>query len=212
VRAALVSGDFSRLLVGMTALLYLVIGSAVIFLLLVLPDGSYVTGLEWGTRNLLTLYPLGVGLSLAALVDYWRSKRPPLVKRLVVGLTLTLVLVSSLLQARGAQMLRQSRDLVLQWQEAMPANQPIVTDAWWLPLAMAPFYTEHVMYCTRDPDQLSEWAARAARADVDGFVFASVEPLGRERLRSVAGVEWEGLNLVSGLQLNRFRIVADAAD
>ena len=83
---------------------------------------------------------------------------------------------------------------------------PVVTDVWWLPASMAPFFSAHPMYCVLRPDELVAWYPSALAHGVDGFVFASFHELDAARFTSRdVHVEDTGHAVVSGLRVTRFR-------
>lgn len=198
-------------LLAATAAIYLVVGFSAIFVFFVRRDGGYLTGLEWGTRNLLTLYPLAAILSLLV----WRSVGPQpgwgkMGTTLVIALSVTILLGLNF-QIRGVQMLIRSHRLVAEWQAALPAGEPVVTDVWWLPAVMAPFFLHSPMLCAGEPKALAAWIPGAAAKGVDAFTLASLEPI-RGRLDDSGMIVREGdPRRVSGLHLQRFRITDSAA-
>jgi hypothetical protein len=206
------SGEDSLQLLAATAGIYLLFGFGAIFVFFVRRDGGYLTGLEWGTRNLLTLYPLAAILSLLV----WRSVGPQagwgkVGTTLVVTLGVTILLGLNF-QIRGVQMLLRSHHLVAQWQAALPAGEPVVTDVWWLPAVMAPFFLRSPMLCAVDRGVLAAWVPEAAHMGMDSFTFASLEPIhGRLGNAGTIARDEEAQRRVSGLYLQRFRLLDSSA-
>src|SRR5262249_51729813 len=126
-------------------------------------QGVPPTGLQWGNRYLLTLYPLGTVLALAGLQQYLRSPRPPWLKRAVVVAGAGLLVCGLLLELRGVWMLRESRRLAATWEAALRGGPPVMTDVWWLPAAMAPLFISHEVQCVRQAGDLEDWFPLAAQ-------------------------------------------------
>ena len=198
---------FALLAVANAGILYLALAFAVMLTFAVNPDGTYRTGLEWGFRNMLPLYPIAAVLAVIALQVYRRSGRQVLVENVFAVLLVALMAVGVLFEVRGLRMLFGSRQLVAEWEKALPANQPVVTDIWWLPAVMAPFFTTHEMHCVRWAEEISEWLPAAAANGVDAFTFARFGPIDPDRVNA-AGVDVteDQHQTVSGLYLSRFRI------
>jgi hypothetical protein len=197
----------SQLVIAGTGVLYAVLGFAAILTFKFGGDGSYATGLEWGNRGLLTLYPIATVLALAALQAYWRSTRPPLLKGAVSLTVAVLMLLGVLLEARGVWLLYESRQLAASWEVALRGPLPVVTDAWWLPADLAPFFTTHPMMCVKKPSALGSWLDGAQAHGVEGFTYASFHPVETDQLepRNVV-VTAEAQDVVSGLYIRRFHV------
>jgi hypothetical protein len=201
-----------QLAVVITAAAYGALVYAAIFVFLVGPDGIVPSGLEWGNRYLLSLYPLGTVLALAALDEYRRSARPVLLKHTVVVLAAGLLLCGVLLQARGVWTLIESRRLVSTWQAALHDGPPVVTDVWWLPAAMAPLFITHPVHCVRHDADLATWYPIALRHGAETFTFASFRPVDVSRLpHDGFEVEAAAPEVVAGLHLTRVRIAPAGA-
>lgn len=201
------SRDDSLRLLAATAGIYLVFGFVAIFVFFVRRDGGYLTGLEWGTRNLLTLYPLAAILSLLV----WKSVGPQagwgkMGTTLVVTLGVTIVLGLNF-QFRGVQMLVRSHRLVAEWQAALPAGEPVVTDVWWLPAVMAPFFLRSPMLCAANQSVLAAWLPGAASKGLNAFTFASLEPIHERRVAALTIAPEGAEERVSGLYLRRFQLL-----
>lgn len=207
VVASLRAKEMWLLTIAVTGAVYLVLGFAAIFTFFVRSDGFYLTGLEWGARNLLTLYPIAVILSLIGLRDYLRSDRPRLLKRAMTLLVASMILVAFQFQVRGLRMLYGSRHLLSEWQQALPTGEPVVTDIWWLPAALAPFFVTHEMLCVSETAEVSRWLPAARQHRVEAFTFASLQPIDAGRVTAGSAiVESTEERFVSGLYLERFRI------
>jgi hypothetical protein len=193
-------------LVAATGAFYLALGFAAIFTFFVKRDGGYLTGLEWGTRNLLTLYPIAAVLALVGVESFRGAPRRPRANEAAAVVAAT-VLIALSFQVRGAQMLVASHRLVADWQAALPEDEPIFTDVWWLPAAMAPFFVDHPVLCARAASDVGRWIPAARRHGIERFTFASLTPIPDDSF-GVDGTaaSREGERVVSGLHVKRFRI------
>jgi hypothetical protein len=180
-------------------------GATVVFL--VSDRGVVSTGLEWGNRYLLSLYPLTILLALAAWQDYLRSARPALLKRAVNVLAAGLLACGFLLEIRGGWMLIQSRRLVTAWQDALRDGPPVMTDVWWLPAAMAPLFVSQPLHCVHDDADLSTWYPVALAHGVDTFTFATFRAVDPGSFpHDGFAVITEPKGVVSGLRLTRIHV------
>jgi hypothetical protein len=199
--------EYALLLLALTALGYPFVAFVMIFVLRVNLDGDFLVGLDGGVRYVLAGYPLGAVLSLVALQRFRQSARPPLVRSLVTVVWIAMVLVAVQYHLRGVQWLHDNRALIASWQAALPDDEPVVTDVWWLPAAMAPHYVEHPMFCVASRSEVSEWLPLAERGGAGAFTFASRQPIepgtfGPAAVRLVA----EPPQFVQGMYLQRFRL------
>jgi hypothetical protein len=195
-----------RLALTAAAATYLVLGVALLFTFTIKEDGSYLTGLEWGNRNLLTLYPLATVLAFGGL-QAWRAQSDRAVRRVITAIALALMLCGVQMQARGLWVLYSARELVATWQAALRNDLPVVTDVWWLPASMAPFFATHPMHCVADRADLETWLASAHARGVDEFTLASFVPVaagpvgkGELMLQDVEQAQ------ISGLHVTRYRV------
>ncbi|MBI3782651.1 MAG: hypothetical protein HY270_04545 [Deltaproteobacteria bacterium] len=195
--------DYALLTLATVAAAYLAVATLAVFAFYVDSAGGYDPALEWGPRFLLTLYPLATVVTLVAMHRYWVSARTLWLKRVVVGMVMFGICLGLQFEARGLIMLRGSRVLLASWESALPATQPVVTDIWWLPSALAPFFVSHEMYYTERVDDLREWIALAARNGIDSFTFAGhTSP----EIAALGAVDRQAQDNVAGLQLDTFRI------
>jgi hypothetical protein len=195
-----------RLALTAAAATYLLLGTALLFTFTIRDDGSYLTGLEWGNRNLLTLYPLATVLAFGGL-QAWRAQSDRALRRVVTAIALALLLCGVQMQARGLWVLYSGRQLVATWEAALRNDAPVVTDVWWLPAAMAPFFATHPMHCVADRADLETWLASAHARGVDEFTLASFVPVaagpvgnGELMLQDVEQAQ------ISGLHVTRYRV------
>jgi hypothetical protein len=194
-------------LVG-SALFYLLIGFAVLLSFWIQWDGTFRAGLDGGVRYMLTLYPIGAVLSVIGLHLFRRSDRHWFVKSAVTAMVSIMWLVGVLYQLRGVQMVYFTRQQITRWESALPAQGPIVTDLWWLPAWVAPFFTAHEMYCVRGPGGVADWVVAARARGVDTFTYASFTPIDPGPLPAGPGLGAEAYHFAEGLHVTRFRLIA----
>ena len=200
---------YQELIVYMSAVLYLIIGTAVILVFRAGKEVRSWPGLEWGQRYLLTLYPLLAILSLLALRDYWESQSPKVLKISVIGLTVILMTMSFSIQLRGIWMLRESKLTITSWLNNLEihTSDPVITDEWWLPASLATFFTTHEMYSFYDADDLSHWMSQIGSNDVDSFTYVSSSPI---NLTSISNLNLPVQQIsnqdIGGLSFTRYSI------
>jgi hypothetical protein len=200
----------AQLAIAVTAAVYACLVCAVIFVFLVKPEGETPVGLEWGSRYLFTLYPIGALLALAGVRELRRTAASAPLRAALTGAAAALLVCGVLLEGRGVWTLVQSRRLVATWQAALRDGPPVVTDVWWLPANMAPLFISHEMHCVR-PGELGEWLPLAVRSGVHEFTYANFRGLDTDAIARVGvAVSSEGMREVSGLRLTRIRIAPAA--
>jgi hypothetical protein len=198
---ALRSSRGDRRFIAYLTVLYLLLGVALQFIFTIDADGRYRTGLEWGNRYLMLLYPLGTVLALAGVAE-WRRTIDGARRRLVTGIAAALLLCGVQSELRGLWVLHGSRALVAEWQAAVAQHGPVVSDIWWLPAAMAPYFATEPMFCVRDRAELAEWIDLAAAHGVETFTVATF----RDLAPPVATAADAGRVAVPGLRVTRYRL------
>ena len=197
--------DHSLVYLVSVALLYFIFSLFMIFVTRVGYSGDYLVGLEGASRYLLPFYPLWTALSVVALAAYHGSPRTQLVRSLFTLIVALTMMMSLTYQARGLLALAENRRRIGLWQDALPDDVPVVTDAWWLPAFVAPYFTEHEMYCVSSPKAMSSWLTFAQAHDVTRFVFASRERSEPQSLPAASpGLRRESEQSVDGLRLVAF--------
>lgn len=198
--------------VACLAVAYLVLGSAALFLYYVQADGTFRTGLEWGQRYMLTLYPLLAGLALTALRDYWSSQRPPWLIAAFTALATASICVGFFFQVRGLEMSRHHRQVLAAWDSVLRQDGPIATDLDWLPAALTDLFLTKELFLVQRP-QLGRFSEVAMAKGVERFAFATQRPL---REHEIAWIRPSGLTIrpysFGGLHLIRVEPAADATD
>ena len=137
---------------------------------------------EWGQRYLLPAYPLMAVLALHSggrlLSDIRDSSVGMRTAAVRAGLALLcgLALVGAGFTARGYAVMREERAQVAGWEalvHSLPAQEPLVTDTWWLPLNLASeFYARPIMLAQGD-SRLQEWASLMEERGVKTFALAT---------------------------------------
>jgi hypothetical protein len=197
---------YALLTLATAAAAYLLIGTLAVFGFYVDSAGRYDAAFEWGPRFLLTLYPLMTVLTLVTLQSYWRSQRPAWLRRVVVVLVVFGLWVGGQFEARGILMLHDARSRLASLESTLPTTTPVVTDVWWLPSAVAPFFVTHEVYYAAGSADLRDWIALAKRSGVDTFVFVGEA---WPNASALARVEQQEQWSVAHLQLARFRMRRD---
>ena len=155
------SSDVRRWL-GWTIVFFL--GALCIVLPASVMNGAY-NGLEWGSRYALVAMVL---LNLLALVAVCETRSASNVsssmRRAVTLVAAGLVLLGAASGVRGVHQLRQTRHELLELQgELERAGAPVVTDAWWPGVSLAPFAAHHEVYTLSAQHPFSEWLALVGR-------------------------------------------------
>jgi hypothetical protein len=201
--------DRRWLRLAMAGVAYALFGFLMLFVFRVSGEGTLLVGLDGSVRYMLTLYPIGAVLALLGLQIVRRSDRPLTVKRLLTAIVLAMVFVAALYEFRGLKMLYEKRQSLVAWERALQGDSPVVTDIWWLPAGLAPFFATHEMFCVRTPDELSDWVSVAAAQGVSAFTFASfrteaLQDLGQPAARVIVA----GSTVVDGMHFYAYRLLA----
>jgi hypothetical protein len=190
---------------GVVATLYLLFGSAAIFVNSVSSAGVFAQGYQWGQRYLLPLYPILAVLSLAGFLSCVRRMHKGVVRAAVVILGVLLLATGFLLQRRGVHESSETRRMLASWHDTMQGRGPIVTDIWWLPASLAELYSREEIFVISERAELPEWIELARAHRVGRFTVASLGPLAGDDpqltgLRRERGDE----SFPGGLHLTRF--------
>jgi len=163
-------GDFARLVLSVATVLYLVGGSmGVVF--------GVPGGLEWGPRYLLMGYPLGAVCVALGLHHLNQTTRAGVERWCLGGLAALLLIVGGRYEVRGIQELQRTKaDLSAYASRLAEAEQPVVTDLYWLPASLAPRFLAQEIYVLAYRADLPAWLTLAT-GRVDSFLFASFTPL-----------------------------------
>jgi hypothetical protein len=139
--------------------------------------GKLGVGIEWGQRYALTFYPLATVLCVVAVRRHWESARPAWLRRGFATAVALMVLVALGFQLRGLGMLYNSRMRLAGWEQVLRQEGPVVTDVWWLPAALAVFFTEHELYYVYHREHVADWVEAARERGIRGFTFVSTKPV-----------------------------------
>jgi hypothetical protein len=177
VVAVLGRGERSgRMMVAIT-LAYMITGIAAFSLVYIDAGGGLALGLAWGQRYLLLLYPLLSILSLVGMRAYWRSPRPIGLRMLALLLAFLLIGTGVAFQVRGYRQSRDVRVQLAEWQAAMEEGPVVITDIWWLPAAVAEFYTRKPIFVVEKRADVAGWLQTVRGLPVARFTFASLSPV-----------------------------------
>jgi hypothetical protein len=160
-----------RVALGFYALVLLNLG-------LLTAAGPYQTGLEWGSRFALIVFPLSAPLVVNGLSAVRERAARSWLARVHFALALSLVGLSIFIQLRGVSKMRapavgpESRDALL----ALPERQ-VVTNLWWLSAAAPRLYLSKELFLVASEQELRAWMEAARSAGVRRFAFVSYVPL-----------------------------------
>lgn len=162
---------------ALLALCYIAISVPVILITKVNHLGVLAAGLEWGSRYALPFYPIQAILALIALKIYLKSNRPLLLKQVVTGIIALMMMMGIQFQLRGIWMLYNDKQDIMKWQNILQAQrqEPIVTDLWWFPASVAPYFTAHEMYVLHS-ENANDWLALAQVHKIENFIYVSQTP------------------------------------
>lgn len=168
-------GHIATLRLAVIGLAYLVLGIGAVLVILIGPDGQLKSGIEWGQRYLLTLYPLLTLLSLIGMADYWRGEASRRLRSATILLAMVTVLLGNAFQLRALATADQELRIYASWDKALRRGQPVVTDASWLPATLADLFVTHEMFVLESAQQLDDWVKLARAHGVRRFLFASAD-------------------------------------
>lgn len=158
---------FETTLVAATVMGYLILGTLAVSL----RQAGLLANVEWGTRYLLTLYPLGGVAALVGTYHLYQSLSGwP--RRFLLALALFLASLGLGYAGRGYQEIRTTKTDLLPYAAALEIIEPpLVTDLIWLPAVLGTQFVEREIYVLPERAALYEWL-EAAEGRVDSFVFA----------------------------------------
>lgn len=141
-------------------------------------SGPYQTGLEWGSRFALIVFPLSVPPVLNGLKAVRERAALSWLARAHLALALMLIGLSVLIQLWGVSKTSapavglESREALL----AVPERQ-VLTNLWWLSAAAPRLYLAKEMFFINSEADLRAWMSAAYPLGVRGFAFVSYVPL-----------------------------------
>jgi hypothetical protein len=191
---------------------YLIIGGVTLLVIHSNAGGRLVTGLEWGQRYLLPLYPMLAVLALVAMQEFYRSPRTVGMKIVVAALAVGMIAVAVKLETRGIDMLRSNHTRFAALQRALRTEEPLLTDVWWLPTTLAPMFVSLDAYRVQGPADVADWVRLGRATGATAFTFVSQVPaneraFANEGLRRVP----ERSQALGGLYITRFALNGDSA-
>lgn len=202
--------DASLLALASLWFLYAVFGFCVLFAVRVAEfEGTTLLGLDGASRYMLPLYPLGAVLALVALVGRPPAGPPRWITTAFQALVAATILVSVAYEALGVKELYAKRSVLVSWREEMRRQEPVLTDQWWLPAVLAPYFAHHEFYVLNRPEDVRHWLKLIANGGVDAFSFASMTSLPQALLRP--GLDARDTRTVLDLTVTRIRRVEPPA-
>lgn len=203
--------DTRLLALASLSLLATVLGFLALFVTRVTAnEGRSLLGLDGAVRYLLWLYPVGAAVSVIALAAYRQSDAPRWARSLFTVLVASLMLVSFYYEALGVQELRAKREVLVHWRAEIDRPRPVVTDIWWLPAVLAPYWLAHELYHVDGQEELGEWIAAARERGVADFTLATSAQRARPALAPGSGAEALESNEVFGFLVTPVRILPEA--
>lgn len=184
---------------------YAVFGFLALLVTWVTDQGDFPVGLDGSARYLLTLYPIATVLALGTLSRVRASTASGSIRSLLTVVVTAGVLVAALYQYRGVQEMRSNREMLERWAASLGRQERVVTDVWWLPACLAPFYASHEVYCLSGPRDLATWIDRVARQGIASFAVATTDaPMNASALMGERPWTGTGCETVAGLHVCRF--------
>jgi hypothetical protein len=181
----------------LAATMVLVAASAVVLSLPLL-----VGGLEWGNRYQLIAYVLTATGCTIGIVFFARHGQPGWPRVAVTAAAGLALAVGGLYQARGLRELAMTKaDLNAYRNAVATVSQPVVTDLYWFPAALADIFRRMPVFTLRDPDQLASWID-AVGSRSPRFVVVTDEP------PATAGERWRAGAAPHRVELVREQLVA----
>jgi hypothetical protein len=152
------------------------------------------TGIHWGNRYLLELYPLLAVPCAAALLALRERPRA----RLGMALLALLAAASVALQLLSLDLLRRKLVFGEKLEHAVRAypGLPIVTDVWWVPQTLAREFHRRPLYFVSAADDLRSLLERLARHGETGFLFVTTD-VARAPDAGARSIDDEGLGFFS---------------
>jgi hypothetical protein len=126
--------------------------------------------LEWGTRYLLTFYPLLAIMAAWNLEEKWRN-----ISSLVI--ISALVFLGIGFQIRGLGTIRHDKQInaTLNQIIAEAPSRYVVSDLWWLSLHSTPFDPQKTVFFV-PPERFADWVNLASSHRVEQFILVTLNP------------------------------------
>lgn len=204
-------GDPIALRLAAIGLVYLLIGVGAVFVILVGQDGQLKSGIEWGQRYLLTLYPLLTVLALIGVADYEHAERSRPLTRAVLALAAAAVLLGNGFELRALATADQELRVYATWDKALRRGEPVVTDASWLPATLADLFATQEMYVVESARHLGDWVEVARAHGVRRFLFASADDAKQRDFGTASSYRQREVQHLPRLLITPFEIPPPAA-
>ena len=159
---------------------------------------------------MLHFYPVAVIGTVVMLVERYEkmTNKRDVDSQIMIGGTLLLIGLSILFNARGLHELSVSKTDLQAYQVALSnANIPVVSDLFWLPAALAPYYLHNEMYILDDPSDMQTWIEVAA-PQVKQFYYVSFSPPPSLPPSSDYDLDIQSDQAVHGLNVIEFEIIS----
>ncbi len=173
----------------------LALGYAVIYCLAAPELGS--TGIHWGNRFLLVLYPI---LSIPAAVNlikwYGFSKRPG--GRLTHYLVIAVILMTFTAQANAVRLLHLKKQFShrVNREMAVRPEEVIIANYWWIPQEIYSQYHTKLLFYAENSSEFNRLTTLLREKGYGRFLFATIRP-DEQSQNAVVNVDDTGLNLFS---------------
>jgi hypothetical protein len=128
-------------------------------------------------------------------------------KHLLLGLAALLLFIGIQYELRGIQQLQTTKKDLLAYDHVLSTTpQPIVTDLYWLPAALATRFIHREIYTLADRTDFPTWLS-LARSQADSFLFVSLTPVEADspNLRAYPLILVEE-RVVNGLVFAKFKL------
>jgi len=160
------------------------------------------TGIHWGNRYLLELYPLLAVPCVVGLLELWRGSAA------ARGAAALLVAASVALQIFSIDLLRRKLVFGERLEQAVRESPEsvVLTDQWWVPQTLAHAFFDKSIFVVSGREQTRILLERLARRDAGAFLFITSDA-GRPPDPRARVIEDEGLGFFS-LRLERHSLPA----
>ncbi|MFC1551015.1 hypothetical protein ACFL6P_00480 [Candidatus Latescibacterota bacterium] len=154
------------------------------------------TGIHWGNRFLLVLYPMITVLAVSNLA-LWFGK----IKKVVTPHTFAValvILISAAAQVYSINLLKTKKDFSgrLNTEIQRQPEKIVITNVWWVPQALFTEFHTKAMFYVSSPKQYDELVRTLAENGYTSHIFASQRPI-NETAPEVARIDDGGLNFFS---------------
>ena len=148
----------------------LALGYALLYALLA-PSAMSFSGIHWGNRFLLVLYPLFAALAAANLVAWWRDHRSAWGRAAL----LVAAVVSLAAQCWSIALLNQKKEFTSRLNEmvALRAPSAIVTNVWWAPQELFLVFHDRPIFLLDPSANYETLLARLAAGDQETFLLVT---------------------------------------